>query len=117
MTQMAIICNREDSFMPTLIMGSSGIAIGNEVSIFITPGGSKAFLKGELEKNRELKGLPDPVELFDTIMDQGGTFILCELALENKDIDPKDLRDDRIKVMGAPPWLMDIDEATITFSF
>ncbi|MEA3350730.1 MAG: DsrE family protein [Chloroflexota bacterium] len=119
MTQMAIVCNgsASSSFMPTLIVGSSGIAIGNEVSIFITPGGSQAFLKGELEKVGTPKGLPNPVELFDTILDEGGTFTLCELALENKGIDPADLRDDRIEIMKAPPFLMDIDEATITFSF
>ena len=43
--------------------------------------------------------------------------ILCELALENKGVDPKDLRDDRIKITKAPPFLMEIEDATITFSF
>ena len=77
MTQMAIICNGSESssFMPTLIVGSSGIAVGNEVSIFITPGGSQAFLKGELEKVGTPKGLPNPVELFNTILDEGGKII------------------------------------------
>ena len=119
MTKMAIICNGSapSSFMPTLIIGSSGIAVGNEVSIFITPGGSQAFLKGELEKVGTPKGLPNPIELFNTILDEGGEVILCELALENKGIDPKDLRDERISISKAPPFLMDIDDATITFSF
>ena len=119
MTKMAIICNgsASSSFMPTLIVGSSGIAVGNEVSIFITPGGSQAFLKGELEKVGTPKGLPNPVELFDTILDEGGEVILCELALENKGIKPEDLRDERITISKAPPFLMDIDDATITFSF
>ena len=119
MTQMAIVCNGSTSasFMPTLIMGASGIGVGNEVSVFITPGGSQAFLKGELEKVGTPKGLPNPVELFNTIIDNGGKFVLCELAIENKGIDPKDLRDERIEVSMAPPFLMDIDEATITFSF
>jgi len=61
--------------------------------------------------------VPYAVELFNTIIDNGGEFVLCELALENKGIDPKDLRDERIVVTQAPPFLMDIDEATITFSF
>jgi predicted peroxiredoxin len=103
--------------MPTLIMGASGIGVGNHVTLFFCPAGAQALLAGELEKIGQPKGLPNPVELFDTILEEGGEIILCELALENKGIDSHDLRDDRIKIMKAPPFLMDIDDATITFSF
>jgi len=119
MAKMAITCNGDAAvnIIPTLIMGSSGLALDNELVIFICPAGARWMLKGELETLGTPKGLPNPVELFDTIMDLGATVILCELALENKGIDPKDLRDDRIKIKAAPPFLMEVEDATLTFSF
>lgn len=117
--KMAIVCNGDTpaSIMPTLIFGSSGIAVDNEVHIFVAPAGSRWMLKGELEKLGTPKGLPNPVKLFNDILDQGGEIVLCQLALENKDIDPKDLRDERIKIEPAPPYLMDIEGAGLTFTF
>ncbi|MFN2112195.1 MAG: hypothetical protein ACK2TT_03675 [Anaerolineales bacterium] len=75
------------------------------------------MLKGELEALGTPKGLPNPVGLFNDILDLGGEVILCELALENKGIDPKDLRDERIEIAKAPPFLMKIEDANITFCF
>jgi hypothetical protein len=43
--------------------------------------------------------------------------VLCELALENKGIDPKDLRDERILIKKAPPYLMDVEGAAQTYVF
>jgi len=82
--KMVIVCNHSDPahVMPTLIIGASGVGIGNEVYLFFTPGGSKALLKGELESFGELKGLPNPVELYNTMAEEVGRIILCELALE-----------------------------------
>ena len=119
MAKMAVVCNGSEpsSVMPTLIMSSSGIGVGNDVTVFICPAGAPAFVKGALEKFGQPKGLPNPIELFNTILDLGGRVILCELALENKGIDPKDLRDERIEIAKAPPFLMDIDDATITLTF
>ena len=37
--------------------------------------------------------------------------------LENKDIDPKDLRDERILIKKAPPYLMDVEGASQTYVF
>ncbi len=109
--KMIIVCNGETSasIMPTVIMGSSGLAIDYEVHIFFIPGGAKWLLKGEIEKLGTPKGLPNPLDLFNTILDLGGQVTLCELALPNKDIDPKDLRDERIKITGAPEFLMDAE--------
>jgi len=119
MSKMAIICNGDTpaSIMPTLIFGTSGLAVDNEVHIFICPAGARWMLKGELEKLGTPKGLPNPVGLFNEILDLGGEITLCELALENKDIDPKDLRDERIKITAAPPYLMIVDDAGLTFTF
>jgi hypothetical protein len=60
------------------------------------------MLKGELKKLSTPKGLPNPVGLFNTILDQGEKTVLCELALENPRIDPKNLRDERIEIKRVP---------------
>jgi predicted peroxiredoxin len=117
--KMAIVCNGETgaNIMPTLIFGSSGVALDYEVHIFFCPAGAKWTLKDELEKLGQPKGLPDPIKLFNDILEQGGRMTLCELALENKGIDPKDLRDNRIKIAKAPPYLMDVEGAAQTYVF
>ena len=117
--KMVIICNHADAphVMPTLIMGASGIGIGDQVILFFAPGGAQALVKGELEKIGTPKGLPNPIELFDTILDQGGEIILCELALENKGIKVEDLRDERIVIKNAPSFLLDAQGAGLSFVF
>ena len=117
--KMAVVCNGDTpaNIMPTLIFASSGIAIDNEVHIFFCPAGARWTLKGELEKLGQPKGLPDPIKLFNDILEQGAQVTLCELALENKGIDPKDLRDPRIKITKAPPYLMDVQDAGQTYVF
>ncbi len=115
---MVVICNSDSAgVMPTFIMGASGVGIGEKVILFFTPGGATVLLKGELEKFRGKKGLPDPVELFNTILDEGGRIILCELALENKGIKKEDLRDARIEIMNAPSFLLQAQGAGITLTF
>ena len=117
--KMIVVCNRSEtgSIMPSLIFASSGIALDYEVHMFFCPGGAQALVKGELEKIGTPKGLPNPVDLFKTIMDQGGKVAFCELAIENKGIDPNDLRDTRIVVQKVPPFLMDAEGARMTFVF
>ena len=117
--KMVVVCNGDTpaNIMPTLIFASSGVALDNEVHVFVCPAGARWTLKGELEKLGQPKGLPDPVGLFNTILDFGGEVVLCELALENKGIDPKDLRDERILIQKAPPFLMDVAGAELTFTF
>jgi predicted peroxiredoxin len=117
--KMIVVCNHSEtgSVMPSLIFASSGIALDYEVYMFFCPGGAQALVKGELEKIGTPKGLPNPVDLFKTIMDQGGKVAFCELAIENKGIDPKDLRDTRIVVQKVPPFLMDAEGARMTFVF
>jgi predicted peroxiredoxin len=115
---MVVICNSDSGgVMPTIIMGASGVGIGEDVILFFCPGGANVLLKGELEKFQGKKGLPDPVELFNTILDEGGRIILCELALENKGISPDQLRDDRIEIMNAPSFLMEAEGAGLTLTF
>jgi predicted peroxiredoxin len=117
--KMIVVCNGEEakSIVPALIFSTSGIALDYEVHFFFCPAGSKWALKGELEKLGTPKGLPNPVGLFNTLMDQGGKVVLCELALENKGIEAKDVRDERIVIEKVPPFLMDAEGATMTFVF
>lgn len=115
---MVVICNSDSAgVMPTFIMGASGVGIGEDVMIFFCPTGANILVKGELEKFRGKKGLPDPVDLCNTILDEGGRIILCELALENKGIQKEDLRDERIEIMNAPSFLLQAEGAGITFTF
>ncbi len=117
--KMAVVCNGAEgrNIMPTLIFSASGLSLDKEVHIFFCPAGAKWTLKGELEKLGQPKGMPDPIKLFNDILDLGGHVVLCELALENQDIDPKDLRDKRITIEKAPPYLMAIEGAGQTFVF
>ncbi len=116
--KMVVICNSDSAgVMPTFIMGASGVGIGDEALLFFCPAGANVLLKGELEKFQGKKGLPDPVELFDTILDEGGRIVLCELALDAKNIKKEDLRDDRIEILNAPSFLMDAEGAGLTLTF
>jgi predicted peroxiredoxin len=117
--KMVIVCNGEEvkSIMPALIFASSGIALDYEVHFFFCPAGAKWSLKGKLEELGTPKGLPNPVELFNTILEHGKKVTLCELALENKGIDPKDVRDGRIVIEKLPPFLMDAEGACMTYTF
>jgi predicted peroxiredoxin len=117
--KMAVVCNGDTpaSIMPTLIFSTSGIALDYEVHVFVCPAGSRWFLKGEMEKLGTPKGMPNPVKLFNDLLDLGGEVVFCELALENKDIKPEDLRDPRIKIAKVPPFLMDVEGASQTYVF
>ncbi|MBN1668742.1 MAG: DsrE family protein [Anaerolineales bacterium] len=117
--KMVIVCNGDTpaNIMPSLIFATSGIALDYEVYYFFCPAGARWSLKGELEKLGTPKGLPNPVELFDTLIEMGQKVTLCELALENKGIDPEDLRDERIVIEKLPPFLMDVEGACQTYVF
>jgi len=118
--KMVVVCNHADAphVMPTMIMGASGVSIGEEVMLFFCPGGAQALVKGELEKIREmkLKGLPDPVQLYEDILAEGGHIILCELALENKGIKKEELREG-VEIMNAPSFLLEAQGAGLSLVF
>ena len=117
--KMIVVCNGATSanIMPTLVFATSGAALDYEVHCIFLPAGAKWLVKGELEKLGSPKGMPDPLYLFESLMDLGKKVVLCELALENQDIDPKDLRDDRISIEKVPPFLMDAEGAVQTYVF
>jgi predicted peroxiredoxin len=118
--KMVVVCNHADAphVMPTLIMGASGVSLGDEVILFFCPGGANALVDGELEKIRDmhLKGLPDPVQLYNDIINEGGKVILCELALENKGIDPANVREG-VEILNAPSFLLEAQGAGLSLTF
>ncbi len=118
MAKISIVCNSSESrcVFPPLILGSSAAASGDDLVLFYTPAGASAMVKGELEKLKGTKGLPDPVELYDGIRDLGGKIIVCELALGAKDLKAEDFREG-VELAGATGFLNDIKDANITFSF
>jgi predicted peroxiredoxin len=117
--KMVVVCNGDEAknIMPTLIFASSGLALDYEVHVFFCPAGTKWTLKEELEKLGTPKGLPNPVKLFNDVLELGGKVVLCELALENKGVTPNDLRDSRILIQKAPPFLMGAEGAGMTYVF
>jgi predicted peroxiredoxin len=117
MAKVAITVNGTASanIFPPMILGSSAAASGDDVTIFCCPGGSPTMVKGELEKIKG-KGLPDIVELYNGLLSLGGKVLVCELALENKDLKAEDFREG-VEIVGATSFLASISDATITFSF
>ena len=118
MGKVAIICNNSapSSVFPTLIVGSAAAAIGDEVFLVFTPGGLPALVKGEIEKMKGTKGLPDPIELYESLRTLNGRVIACELGLGAKDVKEEDLREGA-EIMGATSFLSEIQGAGLTFSF
>ena len=113
-----IMCNHSDadSVMAALIMAAAAAATGDQVLMFFQPGGAKVLVKGELEKFKDLPGLPDPMYLYDSIVTLEGRIILCELGLPNKGIKKEDLREE-VEVRMASDFLLDAEGATKYFSY
>jgi len=116
--KIAVVLNHDDeqSVMAALVMGAAIAATGDEVLLFVQPGGAKILKKGALEKYQGLKGQPDPVELFDAIQVLDGRIILCELGLPVWDMNEEDLVDG-VEVMMASTFLFEADGAKMTFSY
>ena len=117
MAKTAIVVNGpgQGNVGPTLIIGSAAAASGDDVVLFFGVGGAPAMLKGEIEKMGG-KGLPNFVELYNGLRDLGGKILVCELALEAKDLKAEDFREG-VEITGATSFLSEIRDATITFSF
>lgn len=115
--KVAIVCNGAENknLYPTFILASSAVASGDEVVLFFTPGAAPALRKGELEKITA-KGMPDMAELVEGVKSLGGRMLLCELALEAKDMKKEEFREG-IEIVGATKFMADINDAQITFSF
>ncbi len=116
--KMVVVLNHEDvnSVMASLVMAASIATSGEQVFIFVQPGGARMLAKGELEKYQNLKGQPDPIHLYDSIRTLDGRFILCELGLDICDIKKEDLREG-VEVMMASSFMFEIEGAKLSFSY
>jgi predicted peroxiredoxin len=117
-TKTVIMCNHgdSDSVMAALIMGAAAAATGDQVLMFFQPGAAKMLVKGELEKFKDLPGLPDPMYLYESIVTLEGRIILCELGLPNKGIRKEDLREE-VEVRMAADFLFIAEGSTKFFSY
>lgn len=116
--KIIVTLNNDDpqNVMAALVMSAAVAATGDQVLLFIQPGGAKIVAKGGLEKYQGLKGQPDPVELFDAIQVLDGRVILCELGLPIWDMEKEDLVDD-VEVMMASTFLFEAEGAKMSFSY
>ena len=102
--------------MAALVMAAAIAATGDEVLLFIQPGGAKIVAQGELEEYQGLKGQPDPVDLFEAIQVLDGRVILCELGLPIWNMTKEDLVDG-VEVMMASTFLFESEGAKLSFSY
>ena len=117
MAKTAITVNGTEpkNLYPAFILGSAAIASGDDVILFFTPGGAPALKKGELEKITA-KGMPDMANLVEGFKDMDGRILVCELALEAKDMKEEDFREG-VEIVGASTFITESDGAGLTFSF
>lgn len=116
--KIVVVLNHDDpqSVMAAIVMSAAIASTGDQVLFFIQPGGAKIVIRGELEKYQNLKGQPDPVELFDAIQILDGRVILCELGLPIWDIEKEDLLDG-VEIMMASTFLFEAEGAKMSFSY
>ena len=116
--KQVVVLNNDDeqSVMAALVMSAAIAATGDQVLLFVQPGGAKVLKKGVLEKYRGLKGQPDPMDLMESIQVLDGRVILCELGLPIWDMEETDLIDG-VEVMMASTFLFEAEGAVMSFSY
>lgn len=117
-TKSVVVLNHDDpnSVMAALVMAAAIAATGDQVLLFIQPGAAQILAKGGIEKYQNLKGQPDPLNLFDAIQVLDGRIILCELGLPIHDMNTEDLVDG-VEVMMASTFLFEAEDAKMFFSY
>ncbi|HVO78231.1 MAG TPA: DsrE/DsrF/DrsH-like family protein [Methanomassiliicoccales archaeon] len=117
MAKVAIVVNGGEpkNVYPPFVLGTSALAVGNDVIMFFCPAGGMWCKKGELEKITG-KGMPPMTDLIEKFNKLGGKLYLCELALEARDIKREDVRNDT-EIIGATEFMTKASDCTVTFSF
>ena len=62
------------------------------------------------------KGLPDLLELYNSVQELGGKVIFCELGLEVHDFKEDDLREG-LEIAGATTFVKEAEGSTLSLSF
>ena len=116
--KIVVVLNNDDeqSVMAAIVMAAAVASTGDQVLFFIQPGGTKIVAKSALEKYRNLKGQPDPLDLIEAIQVLDGRIILCELGLPIWDMKEEDLVDG-VEVMMASTFLFEAEGAKMVFCY
>ncbi|MBN2388639.1 MAG: hypothetical protein JXB85_16600 [Anaerolineales bacterium] len=116
--RIVVVLNHDDpqSVMAALVMAAAIAATGDQVLVFVQPGGARILAKGGLDKYKGLKGLPDPQDLFEAIQVLEGRIILCELGLPVWEMKAEDLVEG-VEVMMASTFLFEAEGAKMVFSY
>lgn len=117
MGKVAITVNgaEPENIFPAFILGSTALAVGDEVTIYFTSYAAPALKKGILEKMED-KGMPEMEDLIEGIVELEGKMVLCELGLKQFDLTEEDLRDD-VEIVMASTFLLGCQDANLSFSF
>jgi predicted peroxiredoxin len=118
MEKVVVVLNHDDehSVMSALVMAAAVASTGDQVLFFVQPGGAKILAKGALEKYQDLKGQPDPFDLFEAIQVLDGRIILCELGLPIWDMEEGNLVED-VEIMMASTFLFEAEGAKMVFCY
>lgn len=117
MGKIAITINGSDptNIFPAFIQASSAVALGEDVIVFFTPYGAPALKKGELEKMK-VEGMPDIVDLYESVIELDGQIMMCELATKVNDIAEDDFREGA-QLVGMTTFLIEAKDSYLTFSY
>jgi predicted peroxiredoxin len=117
MSKTAIVCSgcEPAQLFPTFVFAASAAALGDEVIVFCCPAAAPAMLKDHLE-GLQAKGMPPMADLLSSLDAAGGRILVCELALEAKDLTAADLREG-VEVVGVTAFLVESADASRTFCF
>lgn len=117
MGKVAITINGAEpkNIFPAFILGSTSLAVGDDLIIYFSSYAAPALKKGVLEKMTD-KGMPPMEDLIEGIVELEGRMVLCELGLKQFDLTEEDIRDD-VEIVMASNFLLDAADATQFYSF
>ena len=102
---------------PTMTIGVSAAASGDDVIIFILPSALPAMTESKIkELNEAAPALPDLEEMLDGLKMLGARFLICELGFGVHNMTEEDLFEG-CEVVGATTFIAEAQGSDLTFSF
>lgn len=117
-TKMLIFCGSDEpeKAFPPFMLGSGGLVLEMEVTLFFTMSGLNIVKKGGAEKI-VLPGAPKPLPEFIKILQDGGAeMIACSAAFPIVGIKEKDLIDG-VECGGVATFVSCAEEADVVLTF